>query len=126
MVYWVNLIEKTWRLQMGTFYVCSCSFRRCRVHVVNYCLSGACSLVFLLFVFFSFPLPSFKQGLETLGVLEKMQEHPDVFSSIFCHKPERLSAETLCDLFTIHSSSNVNQVGGANFWMIYLKDVESK
>ncbi|XP_064004370.1 G2/M phase-specific E3 ubiquitin-protein ligase isoform X2 [Pogoniulus pusillus] len=71
------------------------------------------------------PLESFKQGLETLGVLEKMQAHPDVFSSIFCHKPERLSAETLCDLFTIHSSSNVNQVGGANFWMIYLKDVES-
>ncbi|XP_023784948.1 G2/M phase-specific E3 ubiquitin-protein ligase isoform X2 [Cyanistes caeruleus] len=71
------------------------------------------------------PLESFRQGLKTLGVLEKMQMHPDVFSSILCHKPERLSAETVCDLFTIHSSSDVNKVEGADFWMGYLQDVES-
>ncbi|XP_062350945.1 G2/M phase-specific E3 ubiquitin-protein ligase [Cinclus cinclus] len=71
------------------------------------------------------PLESFRQGLKTLGVLEKMQMHPDVFSSIFCHKPERLSAKTVCDLFTIHSSSDVNKVEGANFWTGYLQDVES-
>ncbi|KFP69815.1 G2/M phase-specific E3 ubiquitin-protein ligase, partial [Acanthisitta chloris] len=71
------------------------------------------------------PLESFRQGLKTLGVLEKMQMHPDAFSSIFCHKPERLSAETICDLFTIHSSSDVNKVQGADFWMSYLQDVES-
>uniref|UniRef100_A0A674GSC3 G2/M-phase specific E3 ubiquitin protein ligase n=1 Tax=Taeniopygia guttata TaxID=59729 RepID=A0A674GSC3_TAEGU len=67
------------------------------------------------------PLESFRQGLKTLGVLEKMQKHPHVFSSIFCHKPDRLSAETVCDLFTIHSSSDE----GADFWMGYLQDVES-
>uniref|UniRef100_A0A8C3Y524 G2/M-phase specific E3 ubiquitin protein ligase n=1 Tax=Catharus ustulatus TaxID=91951 RepID=A0A8C3Y524_CATUS len=71
------------------------------------------------------PLESFRQGLKTLGVLEKMQMHPDAFSSIFCHKPERLSAKTLCDLFTIHSSSDVNKVEGAGFWTGYLHDVES-
>lgn len=71
------------------------------------------------------PLESFRQGLKTLGVLEKMEVHPVAFSSIFCHKPERLSAETLCDLFTIHCSSGVKEVGGADFWMGYLQDVES-
>ncbi|KFP58994.1 G2/M phase-specific E3 ubiquitin-protein ligase, partial [Cariama cristata] len=71
------------------------------------------------------PLESFRQGLKTLGVLEKMQMHPDVFSSILCYKPERLSAEIICDLFTIHSSSDVNKVKGADFWMAYLQDVES-
>ena len=55
-----------------------------------------------------------------------MQIHPDAFSSILCHIPERLSAETVCDLFTIHSSSDVNKVESADFWMGYLQDVESK
>ncbi|XP_017938370.1 G2/M phase-specific E3 ubiquitin-protein ligase isoform X2 [Manacus vitellinus] len=71
------------------------------------------------------PLESFRQGLKTLGILEKMQMHPDAFSSVLCHKPERLSAETICDLFSIHSSSDVNKVKGADFWMGYLQDVES-
>ncbi|NXX91856.1 G2E3 ligase, partial [Centropus bengalensis] len=71
------------------------------------------------------PLESFSQGLRTLGVLEKMQMHPDLFSSIMCHKPERLSAKIVCDLFTIHPSSNVKKCEGANFWMAYLQDVES-
>ncbi|NXD68095.1 G2E3 ligase, partial [Eolophus roseicapillus] len=73
----------------------------------------------------SSPLESFRQGLRTLGVLEKMQMHPDAFSNMLCHKPEGLSAETLCDLFTIHSSSDGNEVEGADFWMAYLQDVES-
>ncbi|XP_042670346.1 G2/M phase-specific E3 ubiquitin-protein ligase isoform X2 [Centrocercus urophasianus] len=71
------------------------------------------------------PLESFRQGLKTLGVLEKMEMHPDAFSSVFCHKPENLSAEALCDLFTIHRSPDVNEIGGADFWMGYLQDVES-
>lgn len=59
-------------------------------------------------------------------MLEKMQMHPDAFSSILCHKPDRLSAEIFCDLFTIHSSSDVNKPEGADFWMSYLQEVESK
>ncbi|NXJ80491.1 G2E3 ligase, partial [Trogon melanurus] len=71
------------------------------------------------------PLVFFRQGLKTPPPLEKMQTHPDAFSSILCHKPERLSAKTLCDLFTIHSSSEVDEAEGADFWMGYLQDVES-
>ncbi|XP_030415211.1 G2/M phase-specific E3 ubiquitin-protein ligase [Gopherus evgoodei] len=67
---------------------------------------------------------SFRQGLKTLGVLEKIQLHPDAFSSILCHKPERLSARILGDLFTIHCLSGVNKVQGVDFWMGYLQDVE--
>ncbi|NWU91264.1 G2E3 ligase, partial [Upupa epops] len=71
------------------------------------------------------PLESFRQGLKTLGVLEKMQMYPHVFSSILCHKIERLSARTICDLFKIHSTSNVNEAGTANFWISYLQDVDN-
>ncbi|XP_039393996.1 G2/M phase-specific E3 ubiquitin-protein ligase isoform X2 [Mauremys reevesii] len=70
------------------------------------------------------PFESFRQGLKTLGVLEKLQMHPDAFSSILCHKPERLSARILGDLFTIHCLSGVNKVKGVDFWMGYLQDVE--
>ncbi|XP_043372315.1 G2/M phase-specific E3 ubiquitin-protein ligase isoform X5 [Dermochelys coriacea] len=70
------------------------------------------------------PFESFRQGLKTLGVLEKIQMHPDAFSSILCHKPERLSARILGDLFTIHCLSGVNKVKGVDFWMGYLQDVE--
>uniref|UniRef100_A0A8C4VLN2 Uncharacterized protein n=1 Tax=Gopherus evgoodei TaxID=1825980 RepID=A0A8C4VLN2_9SAUR len=72
----------------------------------------------------SFYDSSFRQGLKTLGVLEKIQLHPDAFSSILCHKPERLSARILGDLFTIHCLSGVNKVQGVDFWMGYLQDVE--
>lgn len=102
------------------YYVQYYSFIKCKVQLVTYWLSDACLFFFFL------PPPSFRQGLKTLGVLEKMQMHPDAFSSILCHKPERLSAETICDLFTIHSSSDVNKVEGADFWIGYLQDVESK
>nr|XP_014425628.1 G2/M phase-specific E3 ubiquitin-protein ligase isoform X2 [Pelodiscus sinensis] len=70
------------------------------------------------------PFESFRQGLKTLGVLEKLQSHPDAFSSILCHKPERLSAKILGDLFTIHCVSNLNREKGVDFWMGYLQDVE--
>lgn len=92
-----------------------------RAQLVTYWLSDAC-----LFVFLFSPSLSFRQGLKTLGVLEKMEMHPDAFSSLFCHKPENLSAEALCDLFTIHPSPDVNEIGGADFWMGYLQDVESE
>lgn len=101
------------------YYVQTYSFIKYRAQLVTGFLI-ACLL------FFFSPPASFRQGLKTLGVLEKMQMHPDAFSSILCHKPERLSAETICDLFAIHSSSDVNKVEGADYWMSYLQDVESK
>ncbi|XP_060031224.1 G2/M phase-specific E3 ubiquitin-protein ligase isoform X4 [Erinaceus europaeus] len=67
------------------------------------------------------PFESFKQGLKTLGVLEKIQTYPEVFCDIFCHKPENLSAKILSDLFTVHTLSDVQAL---NFWNSYLKAVE--
>ncbi|XP_032337704.1 G2/M phase-specific E3 ubiquitin-protein ligase isoform X2 [Camelus ferus] len=67
------------------------------------------------------PFESFKQGLKTLGVLEKIQTYPEAFFSIFCHKPENLSAKILSDLFTVRTLSDVQALG---FWNSYLQAVE--
>lgn len=64
---------------------------------------------------------SFKQGLKTLGVLEKIQTYPEAFCNIFCHKPESLSAKILSDLFTVHTLSDVQALG---FWNSYLQAIE--
>lgn len=64
---------------------------------------------------------SFKQGLKTLGVLEKIQTYPEAFFHIFCHKPENLSAKILSDLFTVHTLSDVQTLG---FWNSYLQALE--
>ncbi|XP_007118175.1 G2/M phase-specific E3 ubiquitin-protein ligase isoform X3 [Physeter macrocephalus] len=67
------------------------------------------------------PFESFKQGLKTLGVLEKIQTYPEAFCNIFCHKPENLSTKILSDLFTVHTLSDVQALG---FWNSYLQAVE--
>ncbi|XP_009004132.1 G2/M phase-specific E3 ubiquitin-protein ligase isoform X3 [Callithrix jacchus] len=67
------------------------------------------------------PFKSFKQGLKTLGVLEKIQAYPEAFYSILCHKPESLSAKILGDLFTVHTLPDVKALG---FWNSYLQAVE--
>ncbi|KAF5925798.1 hypothetical protein HPG69_002249 [Diceros bicornis minor] len=67
------------------------------------------------------PFESFKQGLKTLGVLEKIQTYPEAFYSILCHKPENLSTKILSDLFTVHTLSDVQALG---FWNSYLQAVE--
>lgn len=81
------------------------------------CSKHICMNVGSLF-FFSL---SFKQGLKTLGVLEKIQTYPEAFFHIFCHKPENLSAKILSDLFTVHTLSDVQTLG---FWNSYLQAVE--
>ncbi|XP_017449571.1 G2/M phase-specific E3 ubiquitin-protein ligase isoform X2 [Rattus norvegicus] len=67
------------------------------------------------------PFESFKQGLKTLGVLEKIQAYPEAFYNILCHKPESLSAKNLSDLFTIHKLPDVKT---SRFWNSYLQAVE--
>uniref|UniRef100_A0A8C5NZG9 G2/M-phase specific E3 ubiquitin ligase n=1 Tax=Jaculus jaculus TaxID=51337 RepID=A0A8C5NZG9_JACJA len=67
------------------------------------------------------PFESFKQGLKTLGVLEKIQTYPEAFYNILCHKPENLSAEILSDLFRVHTLPDVQTLG---FWNSYLQTVE--
>ncbi|XP_038612475.1 G2/M phase-specific E3 ubiquitin-protein ligase [Tachyglossus aculeatus] len=70
------------------------------------------------------PFESFRQGLKALGVLEKMQLYPKEFCSIMCHKPERITAKSLSDLFTIHMFSDVKKARVVGYWMGYLQDVE--
>lgn len=67
------------------------------------------------------PFESFKQGLKTLGVLEKIQAYPEAFCNILCKKPENLSAKVLSDLFTVHTLPGVQTLG---FWNSYLQTVE--
>ncbi|XP_028725500.1 G2/M phase-specific E3 ubiquitin-protein ligase isoform X1 [Peromyscus leucopus] len=67
------------------------------------------------------PFESFKQGLKTLGVLEKIQTYPEVFYNILCHKPENLSAKILSDLFTVQGLPDVQTL---RFWNSYLQAIE--
>lgn len=69
----------------------------------------------------TFLLLSFKQGLKTLGVLEKIETYPEAFYGIFCHKPENLSAKILSDLFTVHTLPDAQALG---FWNSYVQAVE--
>ncbi|XP_030069546.1 G2/M phase-specific E3 ubiquitin-protein ligase [Microcaecilia unicolor] len=75
------------------------------------------------------PFKSFREGLKTLGVLEKIQTYPDAFWSILGLKSEKLTAETLCDSFMINfstegSNSKLLEVKVTEFWMNYLVDAE--
>ncbi|XP_062974961.1 G2/M phase-specific E3 ubiquitin-protein ligase [Elgaria multicarinata webbii] len=71
------------------------------------------------------PFESFRQGLKTLGVLEKMQMNPDAFCSVLCDKPEKLSAKLLGDLFTIHCLPGADKARSLDFWMGYLQETDS-
>ncbi|XP_023153201.1 uncharacterized protein LOC118470384 isoform X1 [Amphiprion ocellaris] len=46
----------------------------------------------------------FREGLRTLGVLEKIQKHPDSFRPLFCYEPSTLTADQLDDLVAIRLS----------------------
>ncbi|XP_073672232.1 uncharacterized protein [Paramisgurnus dabryanus] len=75
------------------------------------------------------PFERFRDGLKTLGVLEKLQQHPEAFRSIFCHQTNQLTADILDDLFEIQwSESGSNKRTDENrviaFWRDYLQDVE--
>ncbi|XP_063804223.1 G2/M phase-specific E3 ubiquitin-protein ligase isoform X2 [Pseudophryne corroboree] len=73
------------------------------------------------------PLESFKQGLKTLGVLQKIQAYPTAFWNILCMKPEKLTAKDLSELFTITCHANLNHIqkhNATNLWEEYLEDTE--
>ncbi|KAM5129182.1 G2/M phase-specific E3 ubiquitin-protein ligase [Mantella aurantiaca] len=73
------------------------------------------------------PLESFKQGLQTLGVLEKIQAYPAAFWSVLCLKPEKLTAKSLHDLFAVTHYADVADIqkgNAANLWKEYLQNTE--
>lgn len=68
-----------------------------------------------------------KQGLQTLGVLESMRQHPDQFRDIFCRQPMSLDAHMVDLLFTpifseIGSNIRSKEEQAIVFWRDYLQD----
>uniref|UniRef100_A0A3Q2D0G1 Uncharacterized protein n=1 Tax=Cyprinodon variegatus TaxID=28743 RepID=A0A3Q2D0G1_CYPVA len=81
--------------------------------------------------FIIFPFYRFCEGLKTLGVLEKIQRHPDSFRPLFCYEPCNLNADQLDDLFRISLSPDESNNRAAEeivvtFWRDYLQDAEGK
>ncbi|KAI7790239.1 hypothetical protein IRJ41_020994 [Triplophysa rosa] len=77
------------------------------------------------------PFEKFRDGLKTLGILAKLQQHPEAFRSTFCHQPNQLTADILDDLFEIKWSENgsnkrANENRVIAFWRDYLQDVEEE
>ncbi|XP_069494602.1 G2/M phase-specific E3 ubiquitin-protein ligase [Ambystoma mexicanum] len=75
------------------------------------------------------PFESFRHGLNTLGVLERIQTFPEVFWYVLCQRPEKLTAITLGNLFTIRFTEAdkgmlVPETRITEFWMDYLEEVE--
>ncbi|KAG8449603.1 hypothetical protein GDO86_016301 [Hymenochirus boettgeri] len=73
------------------------------------------------------PLESFKQGLKTMGVLEKIQAYPSAFWNVLCLGPETLTAKALTELFTITFATGLDlkqQNDCLSFWTDYLEDAE--
>lgn len=71
----------------------------------------------------------FRDGLKTLGVLAKVQKHPEAFRSVLCHQPNQLTADIMDDLFEIQWSENgsnkrANENRVIAFWRDYLQDME--
>ncbi|KAG7470308.1 G2 M phase-specific E3 ubiquitin-protein ligase-like [Solea senegalensis] len=61
----------------------------------------------------------FREGLKTLGVLEKMQEHPDSFRPLFCYEPSTLTADQ-------KGATRVAEEVVITFWRDYLQDAEEE
>ncbi|XP_076126782.1 G2/M phase-specific E3 ubiquitin-protein ligase-like [Alosa pseudoharengus] len=77
------------------------------------------------------PFERFRDGLKTLGILSKIQEHPQAFHPILCHQPVHLTADKLDDLFEIQWSvegSNRRNVECqiVTFWRDFLQDTEEE
>ncbi len=70
----------------------------------------------------------FREGLRTLGLFEQVQMCTEAFHSVFCGPVERLTAESVMELFTVRVSEEKEQKEQENttlnFWKNYLHDCE--
>ena len=77
-------------------------------------------------------LEEFKKGLQTLGVLDAMQRHPQQFRDVFTNENvNQLDAQCVDLLFTVHfaemgSNARPKQELAVILWRDYLQDCESK
>ncbi|XP_072574531.1 uncharacterized protein [Paramormyrops kingsleyae] len=77
------------------------------------------------------PFERFCDGLRTLGVLNKIQAHPESFRPLLCWTPLTLTADLLDDLFTIRLSPIGSNRRHAEeiivpFWRDYITDAEDQ
>ncbi|KAJ4946178.1 hypothetical protein JOQ06_023848, partial [Pogonophryne albipinna] len=77
------------------------------------------------------PFERFRDGLRTLGVLDKIQAHPESFRPLLCWSPTNLTADLLDSLFTIRLSTVGSNRRSAEevvvpFWRDYLTDAEDQ
>ncbi|KAI7796526.1 putative G2/M phase-specific E3 ubiquitin-protein ligase-like, partial [Triplophysa rosa] len=77
------------------------------------------------------PFERFRDGLKTLGLLDKIQAHPESFRTLLCWSPTTLTADLVDSLFTIRLSpvgSNKRRIEEivVPFWRDYLTDSEGK
>uniref|UniRef100_A0A8C4HDA7 HECT domain-containing protein n=1 Tax=Dicentrarchus labrax TaxID=13489 RepID=A0A8C4HDA7_DICLA len=52
------------------------------------------------------PFERFRDGLRTLGVLDKIKGHPESFRPLLCWSPTMLTADLVDSLFTINLKNN--------------------
>ncbi|XP_040915885.1 G2/M phase-specific E3 ubiquitin-protein ligase [Toxotes jaculatrix] len=74
------------------------------------------------------PLQRFREGLQTLGVFDQVQLFPSVFCSVFCEEVDRLTAQTVGQLFTINFSQQEDRLDKETpvitFWRHFLLECE--
>ncbi|XP_048010126.1 E3 ubiquitin-protein ligase NEDD4-like [Megalobrama amblycephala] len=77
------------------------------------------------------PFERFRDGLKTLGVLQKIQQHPEAFHAALCYTPRNLSADIMDGLFEIRwsetgSNRRANENRVVTYWRDYLQDAEEE
>ncbi|XP_056248562.1 G2/M phase-specific E3 ubiquitin-protein ligase [Seriola aureovittata] len=74
------------------------------------------------------PLQRFREGLQTLGVFDQVQLFPSAFCGVFCEADDRLTAQTLAQLFTVHFSQQEDRLNRetpvVTFWRHFLLECE--
>ncbi|XP_073729858.1 G2/M phase-specific E3 ubiquitin-protein ligase-like [Misgurnus anguillicaudatus] len=77
------------------------------------------------------PFERFRDGLKTLGVLQKIQQHPEAFHAALCFTPRNLTADSMDRLFEIRwsetgSNRRTNENRVVAYWRDYLQDAEGR
>ncbi|XP_042356642.1 G2/M phase-specific E3 ubiquitin-protein ligase [Plectropomus leopardus] len=74
------------------------------------------------------PLQRFREGLQTLGVFDQVQLFPSMFCSVFCEAANRLSAQTVAQIFTVNFSEQEDRLSKetpvVSFWRHFLLECE--
>lgn len=85
-------------------------------------------LNFYLIIRLQLPLQRFREGLRTLGVFEQVQMCTEGFYSVFCGPVEKLTAESILELFTTRFSEEedlkAQEYTTQSFWKQYLHECE--